>query len=113
MKGGGWARLGMCSVDRGNVFSFLPDVFSFRANVSSFRPNVFTFGPDVFSEEVERGEGRAVRVGVGGWGSGVDGRRDSPFDRLRAGPFGRPRTGSFDRLFGDAEITVGAGRRRA
>ena len=52
--GGGWARLGMCSVGRA-------DVFSFGADVSSFRANVSTFGGNVFSEEGERSEGRAVR----------------------------------------------------
>lgn len=62
----GRARLGMCSVGRGNVFSFLP--------------NVFTFRPNVFKEEGERGERREVRVGEGGWGTGTKGRRDSPFD---------------------------------
>ena len=46
-EGGGWARLGMCSVGRGDVFSFGADVSSFRADVSSFWPNVFSFEGDV------------------------------------------------------------------
>ena len=40
----------MCSVGRGNVFSFLAKVFSFR-------PNVFTWAGDVFGEEGESSEG--------------------------------------------------------
>ena len=49
--GGGWARLGMCSVGRADVFSFGGDVFSFSANVFSFGPNVSSFRPNVFSFE--------------------------------------------------------------
>ena len=39
----GWARLGMCSVGRGNVFSFWPDVFTFRLNVFTLAGQVFSF----------------------------------------------------------------------
>ena len=41
-RDGGWARIGMCSVDEGHVFSF-------EANVFSFCPDVFTFEGQVFS----------------------------------------------------------------
>ena len=57
----------MCSLGRGNVFSFSPNVFSFGLNVFSFGLNVFTFGGNVFSlagqvfsEEVEKGERSGV-----------------------------------------------------
>ena len=43
------ARLGMCSVGWGDVFSFWPNVFSFWPDVFSFWPNVFTFEGHVFS----------------------------------------------------------------
>ena len=66
--GGEGARFGMCSLDRGDVFSFGGNVFSFWANVFSFWANVFSFRPDVFtsegqvfSEEGKRAEGRRVR----------------------------------------------------
>ena len=66
-SGDGWTP-GMCSVDWGNVFSFLPNVFSFGAKVFTFRPNVFTLAGEVFSEEEERSEGREVRREKrGGW----------------------------------------------
>ena len=62
----------------GDVFSFWGDVFSLAANVFSFRGDVFSLAANVFSEEGERGERRGVRVGVGGWGSGGEGRRGFP-----------------------------------
>ena len=40
---------GMCSVGRGNVFSFGANVFSFWPDVFTFRPNVFTLAGQVFS----------------------------------------------------------------
>ena len=40
---------GMCSVGRGNVFSFGANVFSFGPDVFTFRPNVFTLAGQVFS----------------------------------------------------------------
>ena len=90
----------MCPLGWANVSSFSPDVSDFRLNVSrfwlnvsTFEGNVSSFRPDVSSEEGERSEGREVRVGVEGWGWGAEGRRDSPFDRLRTGHFGRLRTG--------------------
>ena len=43
-EAGGWARFGMCSVGRANVFSFLPNVFGFRRNVFTLAGQVFTFG---------------------------------------------------------------------
>ena len=77
--GGGWARLGMCSGGRADVFSFGGDVFSFSANVFSFGPNVFNFWPNVFTSE---GHVFSFR------------RRASPltapFGRLRAGSPGTP-----------------------
>jgi hypothetical protein len=41
-----------------------------------------------------------MRVGVGGWGAGVEGRRDSPFDKLRTG---------FDRLKAGSQRTLRMG----
>ena len=73
-RDGGWARLGMCLVGRGNVFSFGADVSSFRANVSSSWPNVFSFDGDV---STLAGAGVQFWVGRPGWGWGTDGRRDS------------------------------------
>ena len=91
MNGRGWgtegggrslsARLGMCSLGRGNVFSFLPNVSSFRPNVSRFRANVSQFLAECvqFRGGCVHFGGRCVQFSAGrpGWGWGADGRRDS------------------------------------
>ena len=103
--GGGWARLGMCSVGWVNVFSFGADVSSFRANVSSSWPNVFSFEGDVST--------LAGDVSSFWWGAligdgGADGRRDSFLRQAQD----RPLRQAQDRLrqaqgrfFGDAGMT--------
>ena len=81
-RDGGWARLRMCSVGWGDVFSFLPNVFSFRPNVFTSQPNVFTSEGHVFSF------------------------------RRRASPPHGPLRQAQGRLFGDAGMTGGAGGRQ-
>ena len=72
------ARLGMCSVGRGDVFSFWPDVFSFRANVFSFLAGCVHFrGKCVqfLSECVHFGGGKCPGFGGGRWLRIGDGRK--------------------------------------
>ena len=66
----------MCPLCQANVSAFWSDVSCSWPDVSAFQPNVSTLAGEVSIGEGERAEGRGVRVGVGGWGSGVEGRRD-------------------------------------
>ena len=88
----------MCSVGRGDVFSFWANVFSFWPDVFTFRPNVFTLAGEVFSFR---------RYALVGDGARKEGEIPS-FDKLRTG-FDKLRAGSFDRLrtgsSGDAGTT--------
>ena len=85
----GGVRLGMCSVGRGDVFSFGGDVFSFSANVFSFGPNVFSFWPNVFTSEGHvfsfRRRASPSRPPLAGSEQALQGRRDDGGSGREAG----------------------------
>ena len=97
---------GMCSVGRGNVFSFLPNVFSFRAKVFAFRPNVFTLAGEVFSCR------RYALVGDGAWKEGESPIRQAQGRFLRQAQ-DEPLRQAQDRFSGtrdDGDVSTRSGR---
>ena len=96
----------MCSLNRGDVFSFWANVFSFRPDVFTFRPDVFIFEGQVFSEEGKRAEGREVRR-QSGVRSACVGGRVAGCAGSDHGAGSRPRTPGWRREDGDVSTLAG------